>query len=137
MLQIAARQIRVLVVDDCAAFLSTLCSLLQDDPHVAVVAGASNGLEALAAVEELQPDLVFMDIQLPELNGLEATAKLRCRFPNLPVVMMTAHELPGLREVCKDWGAQAFTTKGRLLQDLSAILTDAAVPMRKAAKPAV
>jgi CheY-like chemotaxis protein len=132
MLHIAARLFRVLVVDDSPAFLSTLCSLLQDDPHVAVVAGARNGLEALAAVEESQPDLVFMDIQLPELNGLEATAKLRCLSPNLPVVMMTAHDIPGLREVCKHWGAQAFTTKDRLLQDLSSILAEATVSMNKA-----
>jgi CheY-like chemotaxis protein len=131
MLHIAARQIRVLVVDDSSAFLSTLCSLLQDDPNIELVAGARSGLEALAAVEELHPDLVFMDLQLPELNGLEVTAKLRGRFPNVPVVMMTAHDIPGLREICKHWGAYAFATKGRLLQELSAILTEVTDLLRK------
>jgi CheY-like chemotaxis protein len=127
MLQLEAKQIRVLVVDDSAIFLSTLCSLLQDDPKVGVVSGARTGLEALAAVEQLHPDLVFMDLQLPELNGLEVTAKLHSRFPNLPVVMMTAHDMPGLPEVCKQWGANAFATKVRLLEELSAILANVAV----------
>lgn len=131
MLQIAARQIRVLVVDDSSTFLSTLCSLLQDDPNVGLVTGASSGLEALAAVEQLLPDLVFMDLQLLELNGLEVTAKLHGRFPNLRVVMMTAHDMPGLPEVCKQGGAYAFATKGRLLQELSAILADASVSVNQ------
>jgi CheY-like chemotaxis protein len=90
MLQLAARQIRVLVVDDSSTFLSTLCSLLQDDPNVGLVTGARSGLEALAAVEQLHPDLVFIDLQLPELNGLEVTARLHSRFPDIRVVMMTA-----------------------------------------------
>jgi two-component system, NarL family, nitrate/nitrite response regulator NarL len=127
MLHIAARQIRVLVVDDSSAFLNTLCSLLQDDPKIELVAGATSGPEALAAVEELHPDLVFMDFELPDLNGLEVTTKLLGRFPNLPVVMMTAHDVPGLPEVCRQGGAYAFTTKGRLLQELSGILADVAV----------
>jgi CheY-like chemotaxis protein len=127
MLQIAARQIRVLVVDDSSTFLSTLCSLLQDDPNVGLVTGARSGLEALAAVEQLLPDLVFIDLQLPGLNGLEVTAKLHGRFPNLRVVMMTAHDMPGLREVCKQAGAHTFATKGRLLQELSAILAEVTV----------
>jgi CheY-like chemotaxis protein len=131
MLQIAARQIRVLVVDDSSAFLSTLCSLLQDDPKIGLVAGARSGLEALAAVEQLHPDVVFMDLQLPELNGLEVTAKLRDLFPYLPVVMMTAHDIPGLKEICKRWGAHAFATKSRLLQELSAILADVVVATKK------
>jgi CheY-like chemotaxis protein len=131
MLHTAARQIRVLVVDDSSAFLSTLCSLLQDDPKIELVASARSGPEALAVVEELHPDLVFMDLQLPELNGLEVTAKLHSRFPNIPVVMMTAHDIPGLRKVCKQGGAYAFATKGRLLQELSAILADVTVTLNQ------
>jgi CheY-like chemotaxis protein len=131
MLHIAARQIRVLVVDDSSAFLSTLCSFLQDDPNIKLVASARSGLEALAVVEELHPDLVLMDLQLPELNGLKVTARLHHRFPNLPVVMMTSHDVPGLREVCKQGGAYAFATKGRLLQELSAILKEVTVSMKR------
>jgi CheY-like chemotaxis protein len=88
-----------------------------------------SGAEALALVEELHPDLVFIDFQLPEMNGLEVTTRLHRRFPNLPVVMMTAHDVPGLREICKQWGAYAFATKGRLVQELSAILADITVSM--------
>lgn len=131
MLHIAARQIRVLVVDDSSTFLSTLCSLLQDDPRIELVASARSGLEALTMVEELHPDLVFMDLQLPDLNGLKVTARLHHRFPRLPVVMMTSHDVPGLREVCKRGGVYAFATKGRLLQELSAILAHVTASMNK------
>lgn len=131
MLQLAARQIRVLVVDDSSTFLSTLCSLLQDDPNVGLVTGARSGLEALAAVEQLHPDLVFIDLQLPELNGLEVTARLHSRFPDIRVVMMTAHDMPRLSEVCKQRGAHAFATKDRLVYELSDILADVTVSMNK------
>jgi len=120
-----------LVVDDSSAFLSTLCSLLQDDPNIEVVAGARTGLEALAVVEQLHPDLVFMDLQLPELDGLKVTAWIHDRFPGLPVVMMTSHDFPGLQEVCKQGGAYAFATKGRLLQELTAILTEVTESLNK------
>ena len=131
MLHIASRQIRILVVDDSSTFRDTFCSLLQDDPNIELVASAGSGLEALAMVEELQPDLVFIDFQLPEMNGLEVIAKLRGRFPTLPIVVMSSHDMPALGEVCNQGGANAYATKDRLLQQLSSILADVAVSLNK------
>jgi CheY-like chemotaxis protein len=73
-------------------------------------------------VGELQPDLVLMDLQMPGMSGLEATKVLSRRFPTIPVVMLTSHDMPGLRQVCKDSGAYEFAAKDRLSVELPAIL---------------
>jgi len=111
-----------LVVDDSSVFLHTLCSWLDADPNVGHVTTAMNGLEALAMVDDSCPDLVLLDIQMPGMSGLQAVAKLLRRYPLLPVVMMTAHDIPGLREECKHRGAHAFVAKRQLLQELPDIL---------------
>jgi CheY-like chemotaxis protein len=122
MLQSAAKYLRILVVDDSPAFVRTLCAFFENDPKVEIVGTASSGHQALVTVGELQPDLVLMDLQMPGMNGLEATKVLSRRFPAIPVVMVTAHDMPGLRQVCKDGGAYDFATKDRLSVELPAIL---------------
>lgn len=122
MLQCPVKYLRILVVDDSPAFLRTICSFFEKYPVVEVVGTASSAYEAFAAVTELQPDLVLMDLQMPRMNGLEATAVLRRRFPAIPVVVLTAHDVPGLRQACKESGACEFATKGRLSVELPAIL---------------
>src|SRR3954447_9090288 len=105
MLQWAAKCLRILVVDNSPAFVRTLCAFFKNQPNVEIVGVASSGHQALVAVGELQPDLVLMDLQMPGMNGLEATMVLSRRFPAIPVVMLTAYDMPGLRQVCKDSGA--------------------------------
>ena len=122
MLQCAAKYLRILVVDDSPAFVRTLCAFFENDPKVEIVGTASSGHQALVTVGELQPDLVLMDLQMPGMSGLEATRALSRRFPTIPVVMVTAHDMPGLRQVCKDSGAYDFATKDRLSTELPAIL---------------
>jgi len=122
MLQCAAKHLRILVVDDSPAFVRTLCAFFENDPNVEIVGIASSGHQALVTVGELQPDLVLMDLQMPGMSGLEATQVLSRRFPKIPVVMVTAHDMPGLRQVCKDSGAYEFATKDRLSVELPAIL---------------
>ena len=122
MVQCAAKYLRILVVDDSPAFLRTICAFFENDPKVEIVGTASSGHQALVRVGELQPDLVLMDLQMPGMNGLEATKALGRRFPAIPIVMLTAHDMPGLRQVCKDSGAYEFATKDRLSVELPAIL---------------
>ncbi|MBZ5506968.1 MAG: response regulator transcription factor [Acidobacteriia bacterium] len=122
MLQGAAKYLRILVVDDSPAFVRTLCAFFENDPNVEIVGTASSGHQALVTVGELQPDLVLMDLQMPGMSGLEATKVLSRRFPAIPVVMLTAHDMPGLRQACKDSGAYEFAAKDRLSVELPAIL---------------
>jgi two-component system, sensor histidine kinase and response regulator len=76
---------------------------------------ANNGREALALVEKQRFDLILMDIQMPEMGGLEATAAIRLRekagAPRIPIVALTAHALPGDREICLAAGMDDYLTK--------------------------
>ncbi|MBN9684463.1 MULTISPECIES: chemotaxis-specific protein-glutamate methyltransferase CheB [unclassified Corallococcus] len=82
--------IRVLVVDDAAVVRRQVSLLLGAAPGLEVVATAPNGRIALAKVEQFQPDVVLLDLEMPELDGLETLKLLRQRAPELPVVMFSA-----------------------------------------------
>ncbi len=74
---------------------------------------AANGLEALEALEEKLPDLILMDVQMPEMDGLEATEQIRRdrRFSKIPIVALTAHVLPEERQKCEDVGMDDYVPK--------------------------
>ena len=118
MVQSAVRPARVLAIDDSPEFLSSLQSFFKTTPDFYLVGTARSGPEALILAQELRPDLVLMDLQMAGMNGLEATSKIRDRFPDMAVVIVTAHEMPGLRQVCHENGACDFVKKSRLYQDL-------------------
>ncbi|HTC46814.1 MAG TPA: chemotaxis response regulator protein-glutamate methylesterase [Candidatus Aquilonibacter sp.] len=81
--------IRILVVDDSVVIRRVLCEILSNDPQLEVVGTASNGRIGLAKIEQLHPDLVTLDVEMPVLNGLETLAELRKLHPKLPVVMFS------------------------------------------------
>lgn len=118
----AVRHTRVLAIDDSQEFLSSLEAFFETIPDFSLIGTARSGHEALALVPELHPDLVLMDLQMAGMNGLEATSAIRHRFPGMAVVILTAHELPGLRQVCHENGACDFVKKSRLYQDLPGVL---------------
>jgi len=83
--------IRVLLVDDHAMMREGLRALLAASPGISVVGGAGTGREALRSAAELQPDVVVMDIAMPDLNGIEAATMIRERCPNTRVVILSMH----------------------------------------------
>jgi DNA-binding NarL/FixJ family response regulator len=87
----AVNLIRVLLADDHALVRSGIRSLLDKMPNLEVVGEASNGREALALVKTELPNLVLMDIAMPELNGLDTLVKLVKNFPGVKVVVLSAH----------------------------------------------
>lgn len=83
---------RVLLVDDHVIVREGLRMVLAARPEIQVIGEAGDGREALELVEALQPDVVVMDIAMPNLNGLEATRQIKRRFPDTKVVILTMHE---------------------------------------------
>ncbi len=81
--------IRVLVVDDSVVIRRLVADLLQDDPDIEVVGSAVNGRAAQHKVESLKPDLITMDIEMPEMDGIEAVRALRASGCKLPIIMFS------------------------------------------------
>jgi DNA-binding NarL/FixJ family response regulator len=85
--------IRVLLAEDHALVRAGFRALLQGIPDILVVAEAGDGEEALRLVAETQPNVVLMDITMPRLNGLEATARLKKEFPQVHVIILSMHSM--------------------------------------------
>jgi len=82
--------LKVVVVDDSALFLETLCDYLTSTCGMEIVGRATSALEGLEIIERCSPELVFMDVEMPELNGVDAAARIR-RTGDLPqVILMSA-----------------------------------------------
>ena len=108
-----ARALSVLVAEDSIVNQKLACALLQKRGHSVVV--VANGREALAALQTTHFDVVLMDIEMPEMDGLEATALIResdrREGTHLPIVAMTAHAMTGDRERCLAVGVDAYIAK--------------------------
>lgn len=85
-------KIRLLLVDDHAILRDGIRSLLERQGDIEVIAEASNGLEALAKARRYEPDILLMDIAMPEMNGLEATRAIRSEFPGMKILILTQHD---------------------------------------------
>src|SRR5574341_2134745 len=83
---------RLLLVDDHAVVRSGLRMLLGSERDVEIVGDAGTAAEALEAVAQVKPDVILMDIGLPDMSGIDATREIKKRFPNLGVVALTIHE---------------------------------------------
>jgi DNA-binding NarL/FixJ family response regulator len=103
--------IRVLLVDDQPLVRAGLRTLLGEESDIAVVAEATNGEEAIVAVDELSPDVVLMDIRMPVLNGLEATRRIVKLTPEAKVVILTTFDLDEYVFEALRAGASGFLLK--------------------------
>jgi two-component system response regulator NreC len=83
--------IRILLADDHAIIRQGLCSLLEKEPDMEVVGEAEDGRKALRLVQELLPDIIVMDISMPNLNGIDATRRIISQFPQVRVIALSIH----------------------------------------------
>src|SRR5438046_2946151 len=100
-----AGSIRVLVVDDHTMFRTTLRLLLETYEEVVVVGEAADGREAINLAERLKPDVILMDIVMPGLNGIEATALVRKRLPFTKVLILSGYSYNDRVAAALDAGA--------------------------------
>ncbi len=104
--------IRVLIADDHPVFRDGLASLLSTRPGIEIVATAADGATAVAGALEHRPDVVVMDLQMPELNGIEATRRLTAELPETRVLVLTMGEEDGTVLAAMRAGARGYLVKG-------------------------
>ena len=109
---------RVVLVDDHAMMRQGLRGMLESYPDVEVVGEAWNGEEAVACVEKLQPAIVVMDIHMPKLNGIEATALIKSRYPDTIVIGLSVNANVADHEAMKRVGAMMLLTKEAAVEEL-------------------
>ena len=105
-------RIRILVADDHALFREGLGALLSSIPDTEVVGEAATGEHAIASAAELQPDVVLMDIQMPGINGIEATRRIVRDSPHIGVVVVTMFEDDDSVFAAMRAGARGYVLKG-------------------------
>jgi len=101
-----------MLVEDDDGFRSSLASLLTSRFPGILLDEAATGTEALKKVESFLPDLIFMDIKLPDHNGLEITRRVKALHPEINVIMLTSYDFPEYREAARASGAISFLSKG-------------------------
>lgn len=120
-------KLRIVLAEDHETIRDGLKLLLNSQPDMEVVGEADNGRAALHLAEQLQPDVVVMDISMPELNGLQATKKLKEKYPPVKVLILTRHSDPVYLQELLKAGASGYVLKQSKSEELiRAILAVAA-----------
>jgi DNA-binding NarL/FixJ family response regulator len=118
--------IRILVVDDYEDWRDQVGLLLRARPEWEIISEASDGLEAVQKAEELKPDLILLDIGLPNVNGIEAARRIRQLSPNSKIIFVSMETSPDVVQVALSTGAEGYVRKtdvhGDLLPAIEAVL---------------
>lgn len=101
-----------MIVDDCESFRIVLSEILGSETVIKIVAMASNGKEAVDKALLLKPDVILMDIQMPIMNGFEATKTIKESLPAVAIIGLSNATDPSIEKKMKDYGASSLLLKG-------------------------
>ena len=110
--------IRVLTVDDHALIREGVAALIANQKDMSLVGEASNGREAIEQFRSHRPDITLMDLQMPEMNGIDALIAIRSEFPDARIIVLTTYAGDALCKRAMKAGAQAYILKGNVRKDL-------------------
>lgn len=117
------KKLRILIVDDQQRARLSLKALLATRFQLIDTCEAVNGIEAIRCVEECKPDIVLMDIRMPEMDGIEATRIIKTKLAQIPVIVLTLYS--EYKAAALAAGANAFLIKGESVEQLLAVLLTA------------
>jgi DNA-binding NarL/FixJ family response regulator len=115
-------------VDDSPDVLHDLQLLLELSGEMKIVGQTNNGLEAVHLAASFQPDVILMDLELPGLDGYEATRRIKSRQPATRIIILTIHASPGDRERALVSGADDFVVKGSSYETLRNVILGTGAP---------
>ena len=113
------KQIRVLLAEDHTLVRQGFRRILEDDPGITVVGEARTGLEAIEQCNELKPDVVVMDLSMPELGGLEATAEVLKANPQIKILILSMYSNEAYVRKAFELGAKGYILKNAIEVDLT------------------
>ena len=109
---------RILIADDNQQFVKNTRRLLETDPRISIIGEANTGKEAITLAQELKPDLILMDIQMPEVNGIHVTSILKGNMPDLKVIVVTLYNLEEYCRLAREAGADSLILKKNVYKGL-------------------
>ena len=118
--------IRVLIVDDHTLFRKGLKKLLESMGNIEVIGEAKNGVEAVKQVATINPQVILMDIAMPEMNGLEATRQIHEQFPSIAIIILTMYDDEEFLKQSLEYGAIGYLLKNTSIEELYLALQTAA-----------
>jgi two-component system response regulator NreC len=102
---------RILICDDHTLFVEGIKAMLRNEPSLEVVGEARDGLQAVQLVKQLQPDVILMDVSMPDMNGFDATRRVHQSDPTVKVLILTMHDDEELVARCLEAGAAGYIIK--------------------------
>ena len=109
---------RILIVDDHEIFRRGLRSLLESRKDLDITGEAVNGVEAVEKAKELQPDIIVMDVSMPQMDGLQAARMIHSERPEAKILILSQHDSPHMLAAALDAGASAYVTKSQVARSL-------------------
>ena len=115
---------RILVVDDHPILRQALAALLREEPDIEIAGEASDGEMAIVRTRELRPDAILMDVQMPGMDGIQATRAIHGEFPDACIVALSAFEDGDTMTRMRDAGAYSYVVKGDSMDSCLQALRD-------------
>jgi DNA-binding NarL/FixJ family response regulator len=117
-MRVSDRRIRILTVDDHPLLRDGIAALIEGQPDMELVGEAANGLEAIECYRECRPDITLMDLQMPQMGGIDAMIAIRDRWPDAKVIVLTTYMGDVLAHRALQAGARAYVLKVLVRKEL-------------------
>ncbi|MGA9855634.1 MAG: response regulator transcription factor [Gammaproteobacteria bacterium] len=117
-----AGQIRVLLADDNAYFMECVCNMLSGHEWLQIVGSASNSDECLALIAEQRPDVVVLDLEIPEINGFEITKRINSLSTKPRIIILSLYDEPEYRDGGQNLGVYGYVSKAEVSTNLIPLL---------------